>query len=196
MIKQIRPSANYTREKILKAARSQFLRYGFNGSSIKLIAKEAQVNTNLIFHHFTNKETLWLQVKASILSEQKIIPQYNLTSATLYFKSILDYRFDLYERAPDLVRLIQWQQLTEDEAVLIGNDINSPNNWLIYIENFQANSRIKPDIDPKQIMLFIISSIYAPFLQRVIPFSAQQKLDYKNMILDMCCSHFLTENIT
>lgn len=195
MIKQIRPSANYTRAKILEAARSQFLHYGFNGSSIKLIAQDAQVNTNLIFHHFTNKETLWLKVKESILSEQSIIPQYDLTSAKLYFKSILDYRFDLYEHAPDLVRLVQWQQLTEDEAVLIGNDISSPNNWLIHIEDFKAKGSIKPYIDSKHIMLFIIFSTYAPFLQHIIPFTVQQKLDYKNMVLEMCCSNFLTENI-
>ncbi len=196
MTKQIRPSANFTRAKILEAAKSQFLNYGFNGSSIKLIAQAAQVNTNLIFHHFTNKETLWLKVKESILSEQSIIPQYDLTSAKLYFKSILDYRFDLYERTPDLVRLVQWQQLTEDEAVLIGDDISSPNNWLVHIEDFQAKGSIKSDIDSKHIMLFIIFSSYAPFLQRIIPFTTQQKLDYKNMILKMCCSQFLTETIT
>lgn len=196
MTKQIRPSANFTRSKILEAAKSQFLNYGFNGSSIKLIAQAAQVNTNLIFHHFTNKETLWLKVKESILSEQSIIPQYDLTSAKLYFKSILDYRFDLYERTPDLVRLVQWQQLTDDEAVLIGDDISSPNNWLVHIEDFQAKGSIKSDIDSKHIMLFIIFSSYAPFLQRIIPFTTQQKLDYKNMILEMCCSQFLTETIT
>ncbi|MCE3269476.1 MAG: TetR family transcriptional regulator [Burkholderiales bacterium] len=194
MTKRIRPSANYTRAKILEAARSQFLDYGFKGSSIKLIAEAAQVNTNLIFHHFTNKETLWLKVKESIVSEQSIIPQYDLTSAKLYFKSILDYRFELYEHAPDLVRLIQWQQLTEDEAVLISNDISSPNNWLVPLETFQTKGNIKSNIDPKHILLFIIFSTYAPFLQHIIPFTVQQKLDYKNMILEMCCSQFLTEN--
>jgi AcrR family transcriptional regulator len=194
MTKRIRPSANYTRAKILEAARSQFLDYGFKGSSIKLIAEAAQVNTNLIFHHFTNKETLWLKVKESIVSEQSIIPEYDLTSAKLYFKSILDYRFELYEHAPDLVRLIQWQQLIEDEAVLISNDISSPNNWLVPLETFQTKGNIKSNIDPKHILLFIIFSTYAPFLQHIIPFTVQQKLDYKNMILEMCCSQFLTEN--
>jgi AcrR family transcriptional regulator len=194
MEKPKRPSANYTREKILKAAKAKFLQYGFNGSSIKLIAQDAGVNTNLIFHHFTNKETLWLKVKESILSEQNIVPQYNLTSAKLYFKSILDYRFDLYSNTPDLVRLIQWQQLTDDEELLIGNDATSPNNWLVHIEAFQANGQIKPNIESKQIMLFIIFSSYAPFLQQIIPFTTQQRLDYKNMIFEMCCNQFLIKD--
>ncbi|RTL02613.1 MAG: TetR/AcrR family transcriptional regulator [Proteobacteria bacterium] len=194
MEKQIRrPSADSTRAKILAAARLNFLQYGFTGSSIKLIAKTAQVNHNLIFHHFINKETLWLKVKEEILSEYKNTPQYNLTSAMLFFESILDYRFELYEQFPDLVRLIQWQQLTEDEAILIGNDPSSPNNWLSHIEYFQAKGCIKSDIDSKQIMLFIIFSTYAPFLQHVIPFTTEQKDDYKNMILQICCKQFLTE---
>ena len=68
MKKSIRSSANNTREKILKAARLQFLKYGYEGASIKLIAETAEVNHNLIFHHFTNKETLWLKVKEAILT--------------------------------------------------------------------------------------------------------------------------------
>ncbi len=63
MTKQIRPSANYTRAKILEAARSQFLHYGFNGSSIKLIAQDAQVNTNLIFTTLLIKKHCGLKLK-------------------------------------------------------------------------------------------------------------------------------------
>lgn len=141
-----------------------------------------------------NKETLWLKVKELILSEQNIIPQYDLSSAKAYFKSILDYRFYLYGDAPDLVKLIQWQQVTEDEAALIGNDISSPYNWLAHIKGFQVQGSIRPDIEPQNIMLFIIFSTHAPFLQHVIPFTLQQKLDYKNMILEMCYKQFLPDN--
>lgn len=194
MTRPRRPSADQTRKNILEAAKSQFLQHGFNGASIKLIAQTANVNTNLIFHHFSNKETLWLKVKEFILAEQSNIPSLNLTSAKSYFKSLLEYRFYLFDHNPDLVKLIQWQQLTEDEVILVGSDISSPNNWLLPMKDFQIKKEIKPDIDVNQIMLFIIFSTHAPFMQKIIPFTAQQKLNYQNMIFDMCCKQFLIKS--
>lgn len=195
MARPTRPSADQTRLNILKAAKVQFLKHGFNGASIKNIAQAADVNTNVIFHHFSNKETLWLKVKESILAEQNESPQYDLTSAKAYFESLLDYRFDLYSRNPDLVRLIQWQQLTENEAALTGNDISSPKNWLQPLKDFQVKGEIKPNIDLNQILLFIIFSTHAPFMQQVISLTEKQKTDYKKMIFQICCKQFLVEEI-
>ena len=72
-----RPSANKTRQKILQAAKSLFLEKGFNGTSIKMIAIKAHVNQNLIFHHFVNKETLWVKVKEMVLSSCATPPAYD-----------------------------------------------------------------------------------------------------------------------
>ena len=194
MTRPTRPSADKTRKKILAAAKAQFMRHGFDATFIKDIAKAAKVNTNLIFHHFTNKETLWCTVKAAIVSVQKRKPTYNLSSASAYFKSILDFRFELYSQNPDLVRLMQWQQLTDKEAELIGNEPYSPNLWLEPIKTFQQQGEIRGDIDAEQILLFIIFSTHGPFLQRVIPLTPVQIQQYKDMIFAMCKNQFLAES--
>lgn len=196
MAKPIRPSAQPTREKILQAAKEHFLKHGFDGAYIKDIAKTAQVNTNLIFHHFTNKETLWHKVKENVLAGKIADAQYDLSSAKAYFKSILDYRFKFYREHPDLVKLIQWQQLTENESALISSDAGSPNHWLAAIKEFQKKGEVRAEIEAEQIMLFIIFSTHAPFLQKVIPLTASQTKKYKEMIFTMCCDQFLVRETT
>ena len=191
MPRPTRPSADETRQKILISAKAVFLEKGFDATFIKDIAKIAKVNTNLIFHHFTNKETLWHKVKASILEQDVGAPEYDRSSAKAFFRSLLDYRFTLYSQHPDLVKLIQWQQLTESESALIGADSSSPNHWLAIIRRFQKQGKIKKDIKAEQMMLFIIFSTHAPFLQKVIPFSKTQTAQYKAMIFTMCCDQFL-----
>ncbi len=187
-----RPSADQTRENILNAAQKQFLELGFIGASIQKIAKSAGVNTNLIFHHFKNKETLWLKVKDRILSQFNEEPDYDFSSAKAYFSSVLDYRFKLYENNPDFVRFIQWQLLTDESGALIGNDPTSPNHWFKHIEDFQKKGLIRSDIKPMQIVLFIIFSSYATSMQKIIAMTKEEKSQYKKMILDMCCHQFLT----
>ena len=193
MPRPTRPSADETRQKILIAAKAVFLEKGFDAAFIKDIAQRAKVNTNLIFHHFTNKETLWHKVKASILEQDVGEPNYDCSSARAFFKSLLDYRFTLYGKHPDLVKLIQWQQLTENESALIGADSSSPNHWLAIIRDFQKRGKIKKDIKAEQMMLFIIFSTHAPFLQKVIPFNTVQTTQYKEMIFTMCCKQFINQ---
>ena len=151
-----RPSADITRKTILLAAKEIFLEKGFNGAYIKDIAKLADVNTNLIFHHFSNKATLWNTVKDFLLGEDIPMPHYNKSSAKAFFKSVLDYRFNLYAKHPEFAALIKWEALFKHETALISTKFYSPLHWLPIIEDLQQSGKIISSIDAKQIMLFII----------------------------------------
>ena len=52
-------SATETRQLILEAAYKTFGRYGFDGTSIKTIAREAGLAPGSIYNHFTDKEELF-----------------------------------------------------------------------------------------------------------------------------------------
>ncbi len=192
MAKVTRPSADKTRKKILQAAKVLFLQKGFDGTYIKHIAERAKVHTNLIFHHFTDKAALWHQVKAHILAKDIQAPQYDMSSAKAYFKSIIAHRFVIYSKHPDIARLIQWQQLTDKESALIDIGKHSPNQWLQPFRDFQEKSEIHTNVEAEQILLFIVFSSYAPFLQQVIPLHPTQIARYENMLFTMCCQQFLT----
>jgi AcrR family transcriptional regulator len=190
MEKQNRSVADDTRLKILNAAKTVFLEKGFDGASINGIAMLAGVNKTLIFHHYQDKAALWKFVKESIIENSVKPPKYDTSSARVYFQSILDYRFDLYASNPELARLVAWQQVSNAHEVLIGNDFASPNHWLKDIKALQKSGKIRVDIDAKLIMLFIIYSSHAPFMQNMIVFNKKQQAVYKNIILESCVTQF------
>lgn len=191
MDKVQRPVADETRDKILSAAKTLFLEKGFDGASMPKIAQLAGVNKTLIFHHFKDKGNLWRRVKAHIIENAAPAPQYDLSSAEAYFKSILDYRFKVYASNPDLARLICWQQISDEHEALIGNDNGSPNEWLVDIQQLQSRGLLRADIDAKLIMLFIIYSSHAPFVQNIIRLNQQQIKAYKNIIVESCMTQFV-----
>jgi len=51
-----RPGTGGTREKILRAARSQFARGGYDGATIRGIAAAARVDPKLVLHYFESKD--------------------------------------------------------------------------------------------------------------------------------------------
>jgi AcrR family transcriptional regulator len=52
---------NRSVRRILRAARKSFGRYGYQGTSLNRIAKEAQVSKSLLHYHFDSKEHLFLE---------------------------------------------------------------------------------------------------------------------------------------
>jgi len=193
MKKQQRSVAETTRSRIIIAAKSLFLEKGFDGTAISKIATLAGVNKTLIFHHFEDKANLWRKVKESIIENIAAPPKYDMTSAHTYFDSILNDRFELYASHPEFARLIAWQQVSHDHELLIGNDYASPNHWIKDIKALQKAGEIRKEIDAKLIMLFIIYSSYAPFMQETILLNKTQREKYKNIILDSCVNQFTTQ---
>ena len=73
-----RPGPGRTREKILAAARSQFARSGFEGTTIRGIAAGARVDPKLVLHYFESKEGI--------------------------FQAAMDFPFDPAQAIPELLK--------------------------------------------------------------------------------------------
>ncbi len=84
-----------TKEKILEAANKLFSKYGFDGASIRDIAKEAGVNLGAINYHFENKENLYLEL---IMEMRKFVDDdmKKLSSSRDY--NLKDFTVALYEK--------------------------------------------------------------------------------------------------
>lgn len=64
-----RPPTLDTRESLLEAALACFAEYGYNATSLRLIATRAGKNTSLIAYHFKSKEGLYREVISLVLRE-------------------------------------------------------------------------------------------------------------------------------
>lgn len=159
-----RASANETRDKILNAALALFIQKGFAGTSMGKLAEMAGVNQSLIFHHFGDKQRLWQQVKTSLIESTSPIP-INSHPKNLhdFLSEVIQQRLSLYEKHPELIRLISWQRL---EPVKRSQKLGwtpgtafSPEKWLAPIQYLQQLDQINPLLSPELITTWIITSI-------------------------------------
>lgn len=106
----------HTQEKIKKAARSLFVQYGFDGTSMGDIAEKAEVNQSLIHHHFGSKQALWNVIRDEIYegyiqAALEFLSRDIQADIETQIKNILTMRFDFLQKHPDLTRIMAWQSL-------------------------------------------------------------------------------------
>lgn len=103
-----------------------YLRNGFDGTSIREIANECQINKSLIYHHFDSKERLWKAVKEYIIEQTTETPLENIdfSSKTLkeFLEKIVNFRFNLYAQNSDLIKLMLWQRIKKSNTEKAGID--------------------------------------------------------------------------
>ncbi|RJL22540.1 TetR family transcriptional regulator [Bailinhaonella thermotolerans] len=70
-----RPGQSETREQILAAARTLFAEKGYEGATVRGIAREAGVDPALVHHYFDTKERLFIATMRFPADPSKILPQ-------------------------------------------------------------------------------------------------------------------------
>ncbi|MBS0286264.1 MAG: TetR/AcrR family transcriptional regulator [Proteobacteria bacterium] len=172
---------NPTKVKILNAAKELFIEHGFAGTSIGKIAKLAQVNHSLVFHHFTNKEKLWIEVKLDIAQKAKtseqIVPSTDLTYDK-FLITLIENCFDFYKNSPDLVRLLNWQRLESSDNPGIGvaqSDRMQP--WVDAIKHYQETGDINKKLKPEFIISFMLAVVSSAALDPNIYIHQQPDID-------------------
>ena len=106
------------RQKILNEALELFSEFGFSHVSINMIAKQAGVTKSLIFHHFTNKEQLWDEVKESYFSQyaQAQLSLFELEKDPIeLIKKSMRYYFEYIQANPQVAKFFAYAHLEGDE---------------------------------------------------------------------------------
>lgn len=170
-----------TKDKILSAARTLFVTHGFAGTSIGNIAKLAAVNHSLVFHHFTNKEQLWIAVKQSIVAESNqqasTLPDYHLPFQH-FLKELFLRNIRFYRDNPDIIRMISWQRLesNSDKAIGVTNS-GDMQNWVDAFKHYQSQEDIQSLHKPEWIVTLILSIISSAALDPNVFIKENKALD-------------------
>lgn len=168
-----RASADVTRDKILKIAQKLFSAKGFAATSISEIAKKAQINQSLIYHHFDNKETLWRQVKSNMLQRYKRLQGLdfcaieNATDFASFIDQLVSFRFDFYDQNPDIRRMIDWQYLTANrkgDRYLMNTQVLA--KLRAVLERLQQQGEIRPELNLDLVLMFILHTPLSFFKAR------------------------------
>lgn len=104
-----------TKERILRSSIRLFARYGYNGISVDLIAKESNANKQRIYEYFKNKKTLFenclvRSFENIAVEELDLIGELEKDNGNMT-EVILRHYMRLHEKHPDFWKLISWANL-------------------------------------------------------------------------------------
>lgn len=152
-------SMNLTKQKILEAASGLFIKQGYAGTSMGEVAKHANVNSSLIFHHFGNKEGLWKAVKDAIVKKSSnrtaILPNRDLPF-DLYLECLIRSSIEFYRENIDIATLIQWQRIEKEDWVE-SNMSESAKEWIDGFVHYQNNGSIDSSVDLRCVLTMVAS---------------------------------------
>jgi AcrR family transcriptional regulator len=101
--------AERTRRDILRVARREFARSGFNGATVDAIAAKTSTTKRMIYYYFGGKEQLYIAVLeeayAAIRGAEAALDLARLPPVTA-MRRLVEFTFDYDHAHPDFVRLV------------------------------------------------------------------------------------------
>ncbi|MFC0876652.1 TetR/AcrR family transcriptional regulator [Saccharicrinis sp. FJH2] len=159
-----------TEKKILDAAKKVFESKGMYGARMQEIADEAGINKALLHYYFRSKEKLFEAVFEDAFTNffPNLVEIFN-TDKDIREKleMIIDHYFNMISKNPFLPIFLITEVNREPECMKsrlqkMGLDIEK----LLKILNALRDENILPDIDPRQIIVNLISLTIFPYLAR------------------------------
>jgi len=149
-----------TRERILRAARREFVAKGFAGARVDVIARAAAVNKRMLYHYFDNKEGLY----RATLYEGMATNLDLVASAPADPDELLPFLFARAAKRVDGIRLLQWEALGAGARKPIAED-ERRKAWIEGTERIrdaQRAGRLHPDLDAEYLVLALMALTIFP----------------------------------
>lgn len=177
-----------TKTLILEAALKVFIEKGFAGASISKIAKAANINQSLIYHHFKSKEDLWICVKHHCVN-QATQGGVAIRHDTLehFIHDLINARLTTYRQGA-MRMLVHWQAVESNFKELTTNAQPHPSFDVIdHVKALQKKGLIKEDSDPIALSALIFSlSSYAFYdFSEAFNLAVQQEENYKKLVFEL-----------
>ncbi len=98
-----------TQHEIIQAAHSLFRANGYNGTSMRQIARQAGITVSSIYNHFATKEDIFLAVLEAFHPYHELLPILENASGNTkeeFLRSAAHNMLDILERRPDFINLM------------------------------------------------------------------------------------------
>ena len=160
--------AALTRERILRAAMTEFSEHGLSGARIDAIARRAESNMRMLYHYYGSKEDLYLTVLEHVYEDLREREQrLNITNLDpeAAMLRLFEFTFAHFEQNPEIVSL--WSGENMQQARFLSRskrvtEISSPLLTAIEatLERGQRARVFRPQISPLQIYISIVALSY------------------------------------
>src|SRR5687767_7697589 len=161
------------REDILQASLKLFAEKGFHGTSMRDIAREADITEGLIYHYFASKRDLF----RAIIEEHSFLP---LLRTLPDLAEQLDLRgllivlargfFDVLHQNTQLTRLLlqEVQVFPEEKEAFFADAVGQSMGVLGSILEDRMNDRAKAQVDPQVAARIFFNALLALFVEQEI----------------------------
>ncbi|NBV42753.1 TetR/AcrR family transcriptional regulator [bacterium] len=157
-----------TRDLLIRCARKRFSEQGFDGTTIKDIVDDAQVNVSLVSYYFNGKEGLFqacirgvgqanLQASKRILTPAQSIVEFR-TKIALFVGEMMSMHIE----NPDVCRIIHRemdQRMPFMEEIFKSTFMESFNTLASFLTDAQQSGFIRADLSPFIIGTMVIGNI-------------------------------------
>jgi TetR/AcrR family transcriptional regulator len=149
-----------TRERILGAARREFVAKGFAGARVDAIARAAAVNKRMLYHYFGDKEALY----RAILREGIATNLDLVAAAPPEPADLLPFLFARALTRDESIRMLQWEALGTGDRKPIAED-ERRKAWVEGTERIrdaQRAGRVHQDLDAEYLVLALMALTMFP----------------------------------
>ncbi len=156
-----------SRDQILSAARSEFIKKGFNGARMQEIANVAGINKGLLHYYFKSKDVIFNAVFEDAFLE--LVPKHNSlheTNTSLFQKieRFVDEYMSVLDKSPELASFVLHEMnQNPDRAASMFTNENHPAKFYKEVGHRVATGAIN-SVDPKQLYIHMISLCIFPFI--------------------------------
>jgi TetR/AcrR family transcriptional regulator len=167
-----------TQQKILNAAREEFIERGYEGARIQRIADNSGANKAMIYYYFTSKKELYRRVITNVfggaLGQIRGIFEVEM-SVEEKIKALVDFYVSFYRSNTGFVRLML-REIASNSPVLTEvleelKDTIKGYDYPVVVETrlLGINSGIKVrDVDPRHTMMSLVSMCVGFFIFRPV----------------------------
>jgi AcrR family transcriptional regulator len=161
------------REEILQASLHLFATKGFHGTSMRDIARSADITEGLIYHYFENKRDLFRAIidEYSFLPLLRTLPQ---LAEQLDLRALLIVLargfFDVLHQNTELARLLlqEVQVFPEEKEAFFADAVGESIQELSRILDDRMNDRARAKVDPDISARLFFNSLLAFFVEQEI----------------------------
>ena len=175
------------RARILGAALVAFSTYGFEGASVRHIARQAHTSLALLLYHFGSKEELWKRMMENVLAGMPNrfgSPDHKDLSASERLRRLIEDIVRRFASAPSLHRLMTFEGHNISDRLLWifeNNTRESMRHITTLIVEGQREGKVR-NVDPARLRFAINAMAAVPFvvsaeyqlLTNKNPFSAEE----------------------
>lgn len=166
--KKVTKPAAGTRERILRAAVNEFAAKGFSGGRIDTICAAARVNIRMIYHHFGDKEGLYIAALEETLSglrSEELKLDFDSVPPMEAMLQLFEFTYEHFAADPRLISLLSGENLLKAKYLKRSKRTPAISSPVIrqlerIIARGEAVGCFRPGLDPLQLYVLIVSVSY------------------------------------